>query len=407
MSTAKYVAAVRSVSKRFMLVLALLAIVVGGFAAGAAAAGVQKPADVGIDSLAVDAGNIYGLGSNDHVYSYDKTTGVWTDVYEQSTQPATCPAGQTGTPPNCVTPPTTSTITSGIAVSGLEFAESTLPGVAGTNYNVNSQQRYTDLSAKGFKSVRLPFLSGRLFPTAGGAVDATYAGYIQQNIAWAKNAGMDVWLDAHDYARYKGNQVGSTGYTQAEFVRQKVAIVNQFKANTNLKGFEIDNEPHDLSIGRTGWYGATSQAFWAIQDTGWTGTIGIPTYGWSSNDNFFVEHGTNFTAPIKNDRAVYVFHNYFNAGNTGYNHPAVPDETAQIHVDRIAAVIDWAKAQGVKIAVTEFGMPGTQAWIDNAKPFVAKLKAESATVVWSSYWASGDWYASETKFVDLHLQLWQ
>ena len=42
MSTAKYVAAVRSVSKRFMLVLALLAIVVGGFAAGAAAAGVQN-----------------------------------------------------------------------------------------------------------------------------------------------------------------------------------------------------------------------------------------------------------------------------------------------------------------------------------------------------------------------------
>lgn len=357
-----------------------------------------------ITSIAADNGTVYGLADS-KVYTYNKTGGTWSP-YLTVPPIVTPPVIPPTIPP--VVPPTSQTGKGAIAVAGLEFAESKLPGIANQDYSTNNQQVYTDLASKGFTSARIPFLSGRFFNT-NGTINETYAGYVEQNINYAKNAGMTAWIDAHDYARYRGQALGSGGYSQTEFVRQKVAIISRFKANTNLKGFEIDNEPHDLTIGLTGWYGAASQAFWAIQNTGWTGIVGIPTYNWSSNDDFFNIHGNNFVAPIKHERAVYVFHNYFNQGNSGYNHPNSPNETAQIHVDRAKAVLDWATAQGVKTAWTEYGFPtkagfNGDAWNTNAKPFIDLLKS-STNVVYRVYWASGNWYQSDTVLTDKALQV--
>lgn len=343
--------------------------------------------------------------------------GLWVDVdtltdttvvYELRDAPVPDPdPDPTPDPDPDPTPdPNPSTLDIGIAIAGMEFAETVIPGVANQNYNTNSAARYAMLASKGFKVVRLPFLSGRLFDGLGGGINATYAGFIDQNIQWAAANGMKVWLDCHDYARFRGTVLGSGGFTVAEYVRQKVAILERFKSHSNVVGFEFDNEPHDVTGGLSAWYTAATQATNALLAVaGWSGTIGLPVYHWSSNDDFFVHHGQNFVAPVKNARVIYIFHNYFNAGNTGFNHPAAPNESAQVHVDRAQAVLNWASSQDVKTGWSEFGIPDEQDWIDNAKPFVDLLKANVNNIPYAVYWADGDWYASDTDYKDIHAQL--
>jgi hypothetical protein len=54
---------------------------------------------------------------------------------------------------------------------------------------------------------------------------------------------------------------------------------------------------------------------------------------------------------------------------------------------------------------TEFGVPASQSWVDNAKPFTDTLKANSDTVVKSFYWSAGEWYNSDTVYKEVHKPL--
>lgn len=290
----------------------------------------------------------------------------------------------TTTPP-VVTPPPVNLASDkiGIAVAGLEFAEGVIPGANNQNYKSNGLAHYQKLADAGFKTYRLPFLTKRL----GG----TYNQYLIDNVAHAKSVGGKVWLDFHDYGRSPNTAT-------------RVEIANLFKNDSTVEAMEIDNEPHSGNISETNYWNWVKEVVPAIEATGWNKTIAIPMFNWSSMDDF-VDGKKDMTPPFKGDRYVYVFHNYFNKGNTGFNHPTNPDENAQLHVDRLNYVIAWAKKHGVKIAITEFGVPPKQNWVDNAKPFSDTLKANSDTVVKSFLWSAGEWYNSDTVYKDIHKPL--
>ncbi len=302
--------------------------------------------------------------------------------------------------PNPTPTPDPTTLVMGVAVSGLEFAETNLPGKAGTNYPVYPAATYTNAGSK-FKAIRLPFVSDRLFEGSTTTFVAAYKKILDDAIAASP---VPVWLDPHNYGRKQGKSqaLGTSSYPVSLFIDRLKTLATAYKDNPKVECIELDNEPHDLSS-RDLWYDACKQAVPIMQIVGWNKLIGVPVYHWSSMDDFFVHHLSNFIAPIKGDKIRWVFHNYFNKGNTGYDHPAEPNESAQVHVDRLNKVVDWAKAQGVTLAITEFGVPPKQSWVDNMKPFVAAMKS-SKVISHAFYWATGDWYASDTVYKPIHDQ---
>ncbi len=80
----------------------------------------------------------------------------------------------------------------GLNISGGEFSGS---------FQANSQAIYTYTFNKGFNVVRVPFDWYKLQPTLNGALNTTELGYLQQQVAWAKTAGLSVILDLHNYGR--------------------------------------------------------------------------------------------------------------------------------------------------------------------------------------------------------------
>ncbi len=263
----------------------------------------------------------------------------------------------------------------GIAVAGLEFAENTLPGTEGTNYKSNGLAEYERLSKDGFSLFRIPFIAERF--------DANYTKLIEDNVNYARSLGSKVWLDFHNYGRSLDTA-------------KRVELAKKYLNDDTVECIEIDNEPHDLD--QANYYSWVISCVEAIQSTGWSKKIAIPMFNWSSMDDF-ADSKKEFEPPIKGDNIYYVFHNYFNKGNTGYNHPALPDEPAKLHADRLQYCIDWADRHGVKLAITEFGVPPTQAWVDNATLFIDLAKGNNIPLF---YWAGGEWYNSETVYKQVH-----
>lgn len=276
----------------------------------------------------------------------------------------------------------------GISVSGLQYAETKVPGIPFKDYISNSKQTYDDLKAKGFDIFRLPYLNSRLYN--GLTFVDEYLQFIKDNISHAGR----VWLDPHNFP---------TNELENNFIQKRVMLVEEFKDDDRVECIELDNEPHDLTSKEV-WYNVCRNAVIAMKEAGWNKLIGIPIYHWSSMDDFFSVHGSNWIPPYISDDVIYVFHNYFNKGNTGYNHPLLPDEPAELHVERLRKVIEWAKKHKVKIAITEYGVPLKQEWVDNMKPFIQEIKANKDTVVAFFYWSAGEWYTSETVFDDIHIQ---
>ena len=128
-------------------------------------------------------------------------------------------------------------------MSGLEFAGGTLPGVEGTDYTKNTEPDYTYGEGKGFNVVRLPFLWERLQTSVNGSLDATYKGYIDDNIAWALAHNLKIILCCHNFGRrdVSGTTriIGSAELTTAHFADLWDKISDAYKNNATVIAYDL------------------------------------------------------------------------------------------------------------------------------------------------------------------------
>src|ERR1700760_2642145 len=103
----------------------------------------------------------------------------------------------------------------GVNLSGAEYN----PGATleGTNYVYPSNAEIDYYASKGMNVIRLPFLLERVEPVAGGPLNATELGYIDQVVAYAATKGIDVILDPHDFGYEYGTVIGTTAGSNATF----------------------------------------------------------------------------------------------------------------------------------------------------------------------------------------------
>lgn len=89
----------------------------------------------------------------------------------------------------------------GTALSGLEFGTS-IPGQNNADFFAPVLADFQYIASKGFSIVRLSFMWERIQPTLFGVLDPTYKSYIDQAVIFAKQTGLRLILDVHNYGRY-------------------------------------------------------------------------------------------------------------------------------------------------------------------------------------------------------------
>jgi endoglucanase len=176
-------------------------------------------------------------------------------------------------------------------------------------------------------------------------------------------------------------EVGSGDVPIAALVDYEVKLVKEFGNDPAVIGIEIMNEPHDLSIGATGWANAAQQVIDGIRQVNSSIYIFVDGYAWASAGDWPGQNPTLQNLKDPSDRIVFTAHAYFDRSNAGVYQGAEATAPLDTNYDfgsqRITPFIDWLKTYGLQNhgGMTEFGTPNTAKWAELARRMLITSKA--------------------------------
>lgn len=297
----------------------------------------------------------------------------------------------------------------GANVAGADVVWETLPNLdEGSNFLWVSHQDIDYMASKNLNFVRLCFSWEALQPALNGPLNTTsnYATQMADRVNYLTNTkGIYVMIEPHggedsDFAAYKNVKVGSTGVPNSAFADFWSKMATLYKNNPRVL-IGLTNEPHDMSTMQ--WFGAAQAAVTGIRNAGFTGTIMVPGNGWSGAGTWSSTSVDTATTKVSNatgwltlkdplNNMIASVHMYLDANSGGGSDDIV---SPTIGVERLTNVVNWAKANNVKVHLSEIG-----ANVKSTNPAAATAKAallnvfsyievNKTTVVGWSWWAYG------------------
>jgi len=214
-------------------------------------------------------------------------------------------------------------------------------------------------AGKQLNLIRIPFSWERVQPMLNGTLDATVLGKLDNIVNAAGSRGMSVILDLHNYTKYNGVLISSTGspnYSNLQDVWQKLAA--HFNGNPAVYGYDLMNEPV-CNIGT--WNGACQAAINGVRTSDTGHFVFVEGVNWSHAENWAKTNATlNVTDP--SNKIIYSAHSYFSAsGNDLFGSYDAEHEYPYAGVDRIAQFVNWLRLKNARGHIGEFGVPNTVA----------------------------------------------
>ena len=306
----------------------------------------------------------------------------------------------------------------GVNLAGAEFAGQKVPGVEGREYGWPTPECLDYWHAKGMRLVRLPFLWERLQPELMGSFETNYMAALKRTIDELRARHMQVVLDVHNYAKYRGQKIGSEQVPVAAFADLWGRLATTFKDDPVIWGYGLMNEPACKP-----WAPAAQAAVLAIRKADMHTPIVVANDypGWSASPSSILKYGgaagksgdlatwaaermpigdpATFIDPGSN--IIFEIHVYLDHDNSGTYRKSYAEEIArtdgpgvrvspEIGVDRIRPFAAWVKRHGVRGYVGEFGVPANPnvdlRWLEALDRTVAFIHTNNIAC---TYWAAG------------------
>ncbi len=281
----------------------------------------------------------------------------------------------------------------GINLAGAEFGEE--DGVFGAAYIYPSDETIRYFADKGFNSVRLPFSWSRLQTSLNADFDAAEFERLKDTVRRLREAGQFVVLDPHNYARYRGELIGSEAVPYEAFADFWSKLSLAF-GNQDGIVFGLMNEPHTMPTEQ--WLKGANVAIAAIRSTGARNLILVPGNSWSGAHSWMGEDygGANGVVMlgVKDPLDHYAFevHQYLDDDFSG-----TKDNCSRAE-DAIAAIenyTQWLRDNGKRGYLGEFGVPKDEACIQALGRMVETVERGRDVWIGWAYWAAGDWWPAE------------
>ena len=276
----------------------------------------------------------------------------------------------------------------GINLAGPEFSSEKLPGKIDRDYWFPTTHQLMYYKKHGFNSIRLPVKWPRLQRSLFADLNNAYLNEIKAFLSNAEYIGLNVVLDLHDYARYRGDIIGSKDVPNEAFfdLWQKVALaLKNYKA---LIGYGLMNEPHDT---KGLWFIAAQFGVNGIRSVDTHKTIYISGDHWSNSHIWSKINPAPFVGDPQNN-VVYEAHLYFDKDFSGrYQKPHNILKTEEV-AKRLKSFTDWLAKYHLKGVIGEWGLPANDPnWLPVANEFVNL--ANKHCLDWY-VWAGGAWSKS-------------
>lgn len=268
----------------------------------------------------------------------------------------------------------------GVNLAGADFGALTDTRPIGQSHVYPADEAFAYWAGVGMKLVRLPFRIERVQPVAGGPFADAEIREIDRCVAAAGKNGLQIVLDAHNYG-----QRGTTKITAEDLAAFWGAMAARYKGFPQVN-YGIMNEPYVFTAAE--WQPVLRAACGAIRKVSPTQRIMAPGSGWTGAHSFVANgDGTAFNG-FSDPNAVIEVHQYLDHDSSGQN---VQEYTPGAGSTRLAAVTGWARQQGRKLFLGEFGfaMPAGEKEASDLLQFM-----NDNSDVWLGYaiWAGGPWW---------------
>jgi endoglucanase len=270
----------------------------------------------------------------------------------------------------------------GINLSGANFAPHVTPGKLGTNYFYPDEKYFKYYADKNIRLIRFPFIWERVQHDLDTGVNFDQMRLLRRTLDYAARHGQKVVLDMHNYARYKGNLIGSPEVPYTAFAAVWRKLADEFKGHPALLGYDIMNEPHST---KGLWPAAAQAAVDAIREVDMNALIFVEGDRWSSAFHWrMVNEDLIINDPA--DKIVYEGHLYLDRDFSGRY---ASDETVRptIGVERAQPFVEWLQDHNLKGFLGEYGVPAqSESMLVAMDKLLGYLNEHCIP---SAYWAGG------------------
>ncbi len=180
------------------------------------------------------------------------------------------------------------------------------------------------LEGKGVKLIRLPMMWKRMQPTINGPLDTARLAQLDTILTYARNHGIKVILDNHNYGRYTVNNAivaltpGTAGYLSDFWVRMNTWLALDALRKGTIFALDLMNEPVKAGSAAD-WESICNTVVNAVKTAHPTGPPVIaPAWFYCGLESFMQSHTTDF-APNCDYYGLHFYPNYspFNAPGAG------------------------------------------------------------------------------------------
>lgn len=280
----------------------------------------------------------------------------------------------------------------GVSLAGAEFGESKLPGTYGVDYIYPANDSVGYYKGKGMNLVHLPFRWERLQPQLNQAFDPVELDRLKSLVEATTTQGVDVLLDPHNYARYRGEIVGSAAVPDTAFADFWQRLALQFKDDPRIL-FGLMNEPNSMPTET--WVSAANAGIAAIRGTGAANVITVPGNGWTGahswSQNFYGTPNAQAMLGVSDsgNNLVFEVHQYLDADSSGQAATCV---SPTIGVERLSDFTAWLKANGKRGLLGEFAGGDNDTCRQAVSATLQYMKDNGDQWAGWVWWAGGPWW---------------
>lgn len=285
----------------------------------------------------------------------------------------------------------------GINLACAEFAEKNMPGIYGKHYRYPAPEELDYFKKKGLTLVRLPFKWERLQPQLYGNLDTVELTRLKDFVSAAEEREMKIILDLHNYARRNINGkmviIGTNGLNATHLADFWGKMADEMKHYSNIYGYGLMNEPHDLSDSLT-WFEMAQTAIVAIRETDMSHAIIVGGNDWSSAERWCQMSDTLKYLSDPADNLIFEAHVYFDRDASGSYRGSYDEEGASPYkgIERVKPFVEWLKKYDFKGLIGEYGVPDNDdRWLVTMDNFLSYLWKEGVN---ATYWAGGPWWGN-------------
>ncbi|MBX3618892.1 MAG: glycoside hydrolase family 5 protein [Rhizobacter sp.] len=278
----------------------------------------------------------------------------------------------------------------GVNIAGAEFNSARMPGTLFKDYTYPSDKDLRYFADQGANTVRLPFRWERVQRSLGGPLDEGELKVMRKVVDNARDAGLCVILDAHNFGTYAKQKLGSPELPIDRFTDFWLRMREAFPDPGNV-AFGLMNEPAHAPRG--GWARAAQEAVTALRGAGSEHLLLVSGAGWSGAHDWAVKwqglSNADAFAGLHDPlgRSVIEVHQYADRDHSGTKADCMPPERMRALMTKVG---DWAREHRQRVFLGEFGVAPTPECLDTLKAQLDAMRGPQ----WAgwTYWAAGGWW---------------